>query len=83
MKNIFLAIALFVIIPNSMNGNFTDTKQESTIVITSDLMTCKSSLKHKADKWQVRHIKPLKLGVNKFYFVPFNGMSVNIEILKY
>ena len=83
MKNLLLIIAVFILIPSHMRGHFTETNHKANIIITNDLLTCKSVLKHKADKWQVRHIKQLKIGVNKFYFVPFDGMGVNIEIVKY
>ena len=83
MKNIFLILALFFIIPNQMQGNFKDTESKATIQITSDLLICKSSLKHKADKWQVEHVRQIKVGLTKFQFIPFAGMSLTIEIIKY
>lgn len=83
MKNLLLILAIFFVIPSQMNGNFTTNKQISTIEITSDLLKCESTLVHDSDKWIVRHVKPLKTGLNKFYFVPFENMSINIEIIKY
>ena len=83
MKNLLLIIALFFIIPSSMQGNFIDNKKESTIVISDDLMICNSSFKHKFDAWGIRSAKPLKVGENEHYFVPFPGMSVKVIITKY
>lgn len=65
-----------------MQGNFENTSQKATIEITSNLVICKSFFEKVHDK-PIHYIKPLKIGLNKHYFVPFNGMSVNIEIVKY
>lgn len=83
MKNILLILTLFILIPSQMQGNFTESESKANIIITSNLLKCESTLVHDSSKWIVRHVKPLKTGINKFYFVPFNGMSVNVEIIKY
>jgi len=82
MKNLLLILTLFVVIPSTMGISFIDDRQESTIIITDDLMICKSYFEPVHDK-PIHYLKPLKIGENNHYFVPFNGMSVNIEIIKY
>lgn len=65
-----------------MQADFTNTESKATIQITNDLMICKSYFEQIHDK-PVHYAKPLKAGFNSHYFVPFNGMGVTIEIIKY
>lgn len=83
MKNMYLVLALFFIIPSSMKSDFTVSKQEATIVITSDLLTCKSELQHNQDEWIVKHVKPLKRGRNYFDFVSRGSQRIEIIVTNY
>lgn len=83
MKNIFLAIALFAILPSSMQGNFTNSKDKVTIEITSDLLICNSKLESKTDKWSVMHVKALKIGKNTFDFVSRKSQRIEIIVTNY
>jgi len=79
MKNLLLILALFVIIPNSMQGNFSTSKQSATIEITGDNMTIETIL----PDWKVKHHIILKKGLNRGYYVLRDGQSFSYEIINY
>lgn len=76
-------ILSLIISQNELKAHYQSShKSEATILITDNLMICKSFFKKVHDK-PVHYAKPLKVGLNSHYFVPFKGMGVNIEIIKY
>ncbi len=82
MKNLYLLLALFFIIPRTMEGNFINNKTDTTILITDDLMICRSYFEPVHDR-PVHYFKPLKMGKNEHQFIPFTGMSVKVIVTKY
>lgn len=81
---IILMIYLFALKTNpSEKIVLINDNNKSNIIVTSDLLSCKSVLGDKGNMWTHWNKTELKQGINEFGFVPFDGMRVEIEITKY